>query len=148
MNAKEYIHAHPGIRPGHRAYGCSLAISKSGRRMLRQLRPCVVELCSFDRQIEEKWYRDGSSVINYMVPVRPDGTLNWKRPMSIYQEGACLADDPCELIKNITTVVEAARNQIQQLQQQLKKTDDNILKLQARGISDATSTLPPLDNQS
>lgn len=144
MNAKEYIHAHPGIRPGHRAYGCALAVSKSGRRIIRQLSPCVVELCSFDKQIEEQWYRNGSAVINYMVPVKSDGALDWKHIISVHQEGACLADDSHELIQNIINVVDTARHHIWQLQKQMNKTSDRMLALQISYTTDAASALPPL----
>lgn len=144
MNAKEYIHAHPGVRPGHRAYGCALAVSKSGRRIIRQLSPCVVELCSFNKQIEEQWYRNGSTVINYMVPVKSDGALDWKHAMSVHQEGACLADASSELIQNIISVVDTARHHIWQLQKQMSKTSDRMLDLEISYTKDATSALPPL----
>lgn len=148
MNAKEYIIAHPGIRPGHRAYGCALAVSKSGKRILRQLDPCIVELCSFDKQIEEKWYRDSSTVINYMVPVNTDGTLDWKRVMSVHQEGVCLADDYQDLSASLTTVSDAITHRLEQLQQQLNETETWVRKLHCGYIMTAALSLPPLDNQS
>lgn len=121
MNAAEYIVAHPGIRPGHRAYGCALVLSKSGRRVLTYLAPGTVELCSYDIAQNERLYRPTSSSINYIVPVNPDRTLDWGLATSRYTD-VCLSDDPQEIMDDMLKLCQAACARIDTVKASLDKT--------------------------
>lgn len=67
------------IKPGDRYWVCGLRLNPGLTRYVRNLPPTFVEACTWkDPHVEAQWRKDGQAT-STVVPVKADGTLDWKR---------------------------------------------------------------------
>lgn len=140
MTSAKYIKTHPGMKPYHRCYACAFATSQSGRTLRGILRPCRVELVDYKRQIEVQTYQGQTLRGNYAIPVKADGSLDWYNARSRWD--VCLADTPDEIIHDMETLFQAARDHINSRKADLDKA---LGRIDAEAAKFVNLTLPPLN---
>lgn len=105
MTFYEYRKTGKPFTPGTRLYACIYRISRNGQKLVSYLQPCVVELCLYNQQALEERYRNQypTKAPSYVVPVNPDGTLNWNKAHDLYE--CHLSDDPSEIRQLMTAQI-------------------------------------------
>lgn len=69
------------VRPGERYWVCGLRLNPAMTRRVKDVKPVQAEICVTGDGQDEAAARAAGRQPRYVVPLRPDGTPNWKRAM-------------------------------------------------------------------
>ena len=124
MTATEYIAKNRPLKPGARIFACSFSVAENGRKLVKNMSPCFVELCcGFQEQSEDKCRALGM-LAGAVVPVAPDGSLLWKQARELWQ--VCLSGTMAGCVADMRSQINTARQVMAKNHAALDATDAKI----------------------
>lgn len=111
--------------PGTRVWAAGFAVSRSGTRVVLDLRPCQCELCAWHDRHFEPLLRARKRPARIVVPVLADGTLDWKNTRVIGQN-VDISDSKDEAVAAYAHMVKSAKETVRKAQSAIARTERKI----------------------
>lgn len=111
--------------PGTRVWAAGFAVSRSGTRVVLDLRPCQCELCAWHDEHAEASLRAKGRPARVVVPVLDNNTLDWKNTRVIGQN-VDISDSKDEAVEAYARMVDSATDTVRKAQSAIARTQRKI----------------------